>query len=219
MKFVVDENTKLYIGNNYYDGVKRIAGYISSDIQKVFGCEARIIEDKELIDENTVIIETLDLLSDDQLANGAGDLMFCDKNVINAIAGKREVYSFSMKNQNLVITGSDKRGTIYGMFHLSELMGVSPLVNWGEVKPLKKKEVILTDEDMIISKEPSVKFRGFFINDEWPAFGNWCTKRFGGFNAECYERVFELLLRFKGNYLWPGLHSLIWMDRELKMQD
>lgn len=50
-----------------------------------------------------------------------------------------------------------------------------------------------------------MKYRGFFINDEWPAFGTWADKHFGGINAACYECVFELLLRLKGNYLWPAM--------------
>ena len=94
----------------------------------------------------------------------------------------------------MVIAGSDKRGTIYGLFHISELLNVSPLVDWCDIKPQKLIEKVLTKEHCIVSKEPSVKYRGFFINDEWPAFGNWCMKNFGGFNASMYEHVFELLL-------------------------
>lgn len=56
-----------------------------------------------------------------------------------------------------------------------------------------------------VSTTPSVKYRGFFINDEWPAFGSWANKRFGGVNSECYRCIFELLLRLKGNYLWPAM--------------
>ena len=76
----------------------------------------------------------------------------------------------------LVIAGSDKRGTIYGLFYLSEKLGVSPLVNWNHVLPKRREYVILTEKDSFVSKEPSVKYRGFFINDEWPAFGTWVDK-------------------------------------------
>lgn len=98
-----------------------------------------------------------------------------------------------------------KRGTIYGLFYLSEKLGVSPLVNWNHVLPKRREYVILTEKDSFVSKEPSVKYRGFFINDEWPAFGTWADKHFGEINAACYECVFELLLRLKGNYLWPAM--------------
>ena len=58
-----------------------------------------------------------------------------------------------------------------------------------------------------MSKEPAVQFRGFFINDEWPCFGNWATSHYGGFNAKMYDHVFEYLLRMRGNYLWPAMWS------------
>lgn len=109
--------------------------------------------------------------------------------------------------QLLLICGSDKRGTIYGMFHLSERMGVSPLVYWGDAAPVRKSVMTIGKEIEMVSKEPSVRYRGFFINDEWPCFGNWTTSHFGGFTAEMYDHVFELLLRLKGNYLWPAMWS------------
>ncbi|ADL32929.1 alpha-glucuronidase Gh115A [Butyrivibrio proteoclasticus B316] len=131
---------------------------------------------------------------------------------LNDIRGKWETYSFQIVDDPypdvdhaLVIAGSDKRGTIYGLFHLSELLGVSPFVNWNHCYPRRRKNVVLTDECNMVSKEPSVRYRGFFINDEWPAFGNWATEHFGGINARCYEKIFELLLRLKGNYLWPAM--------------
>ena len=131
---------------------------------------------------------------------------------LDLIRGKWEVFSFQIVDNPidgvshaLIIAGSDKRGTIYGLYHLSELLGVSPLVTWNHVIPRRREDVYLTDAVNKTSKEPSVKYRGFFINDEWPAFGNWSERHFGGINAKCYERVFELLLRLKGNYLWPAM--------------
>ncbi|MBR4223305.1 MAG: glycosyl hydrolase 115 family protein [Oscillospiraceae bacterium] len=124
----------------------------------------------------------------------------------DAIAGKREVYSFTVKDDTITIVGSDKRGCIYGLFRISDIIGVSPLVDWSGLLPPHRDEIVIEDETYI-SKEPSVRYRGFFINDEWPAFGTWCTEHFGGFNAKMYEHVFELLLRMKGNYLWPAMWS------------
>ena len=104
-----------------------------------------------------------------------------------------------------LILGSDKRGTIYGLFSLSEAIGVSPMVYWGDA-PIPHREQIAFDElKPEVSKTPSVRYRGFFINDEWPAFGNWCMDHFGGFNADLYDCVFEFLLRMKGNYIWPAM--------------
>ncbi|HBA46332.1 MAG TPA: hypothetical protein DCZ91_00725 [Lachnospiraceae bacterium] len=107
----------------------------------------------------------------------------------------------------LLICGSDKRGTIYGMFALSEYIGVSPFSFWGDAEPARRDRIILHQDIETVSKEPSVKYRGFFINDEWPCFGNWVTEHFGGFNSKAYEFVFEFLLRLKGNYLWPAMWS------------
>ena len=88
---------------------------------------------------------------------------------LNDIRGKWETYSFQIVDDPypdvdhaLVIAGSDKRGTIYGLFHLSELLGVSPFVNWNHCYPRRRKNVVLTDECNMVSKEPSVRYRGFF---------------------------------------------------------
>ncbi len=123
------------------------------------------------------------------------------------IQGKREVYGFFVneKENALIIAGSDKRGTIYGLFHISEMFGVSPFTDWSGVPYPHRDSFEFTEKDSFVSKEPSVEYRGFFINDEWPAFGNWCMKHFGGVNAKMYEHIFELLLRLKGNYLWPAM--------------
>ncbi|MCR5733634.1 MAG: glycosyl hydrolase 115 family protein [Lachnospiraceae bacterium] len=133
-----------------------------------------------------------------------------DKRIAD-IRGKREVYSFLLyapdaaSSPVLMILGSDKRGTIYGLFHISELLHVSPWIWFADALPAKLESFTLSDADNVTSKEPSVKYRGFFINDEWPSFGSWTMEHFGGFTAEMYEHVFELILRLKGNYLWPAM--------------
>lgn len=125
------------------------------------------------------------------------------------VRGKRECFSFQLTELGeltlLVVAGSDKRGTIYGLFHISELMGVSPWVTFADVLPARRETVVFSAGDAMVSKEPSVKYRGFFINDEWPAFGNWTFEHFDGFTAEMYDLIFETLLRLKGNYLWPAM--------------
>ncbi len=133
---------------------------------------------------------------------------------LSSISGHREVYGiyfvdnpFEGVKKALVVAGSDKRGTIYGIFTLSEKIGVSPLVYWGDAYVKCTGSIVFNKEMEEISKEPSVRYRGFFINDEWPCFGNWAGKHFGGFCADMYDKVFELLLRLKGNYLWPAMWS------------
>lgn len=185
-----------------FSGVKKIADKVCVDIKRITNAKPVIKELKtaEEIKDDAVIFGTVghSVLIDDLI----------QKNKINLkkIEGKREVYAFVIADNKLIIAGSDKRGTIYGLFHLSEMMGVSPLVDWADVMPAKKDKIELQDVEFY-SNEPSVRFRGFFINDEWPACGNWSAKNFGGFNAKMYEHVFELLLRMKGNYLWPAMWS------------
>ncbi|SFC21028.1 glycosyl hydrolase 115 family protein [Butyrivibrio sp. YAB3001] len=188
-----------------FPGVNKIAELVREDIFLVTGFRAGEYS-KGSKCKNLVVFGTVDKSDFLEDLDERGLVKLSD------IRGKWESYSFQViddpmdgVDHALVIAGSDKRGTIYGLFHLSELLGVSPLVNWNHVFPRKRKNVTLTDEVNFVSKEPSVKYRGFFINDEWPAFGNWATEHFGGINARCYERIFELLLRLKGNYLWPAM--------------
>jgi hypothetical protein len=103
----------------------------------------------------------------------------------------------------LVIVGSDRRGAIYGTYDLSEKIGVSPWYWWADVPVAHKDNLFVTAGAH--ADKPGVRYRGFFINDEDPALGGWAKKKFGGANAQMYEHVFELLLRLKGNYLWPAM--------------
>ncbi|NLK74135.1 MAG: hypothetical protein GX288_02455 [Clostridiales bacterium] len=201
------EITPILVENTASEGVKRIATKVAGDIELVCGLKPSIYSKKEEINTPQVIIfatmgqsEIMDYLS----AEGKIDT--------DVICGKQEVYSIKLVENPidkiklaLVICGSDKRGTIYGMFHLSELLGVSPMVFWGDAKPAFQSNICLDEGIEMVSKEPSVKYRGFFINDEWPCFGNWAFGHYGGFNAVMYDKVFELLLRLKGNYLWPAM--------------
>ncbi|MDE7299458.1 MAG: glycosyl hydrolase 115 family protein, partial [Lachnospiraceae bacterium] len=132
---------------------------------------------------------------------------------LDGVREKREVYGIYLAQSArfpkglLVIAGSDKRGTIYGMFCISEKIGVSPWVFWADAVPKRRKEIVFGEEICTVSKEPSVKYRGFFINDEQPCFGNWAKEKYGSVKPgpELYRHIFELLLRLKGNYLWPAM--------------
>ena len=106
--------------------------------------------------------------------------------------------------QALVIVGNDKRGAAYGLFELSKQMGVSPWYWWADV-PVKQKKAIYVQVKTPFVDAPKVKYRGIFINDEAPCFSGWTKEKFGGVNHLAYEKVFELLLRLKANYLWPAM--------------
>jgi len=105
-----------------------------------------------------------------------------------------------------VIVGSDKRGTIFGMYELSEQLGVSPWYWWADV-PTKKRDNAYVVKGRYESGSPRVKYRGIFLNDEAPALTGWTNDKFGGRNSQFYTKVFELILRMRGNYLWPAMWS------------
>ncbi len=182
-------------------GVRRIADKVALDIEKVTGIRPAVVTEAK---GPGILCATLG-------RSPAIDALIADGSFPEAemIRGGWERYAIRKIGGRLVICGSDKRGTIYGMFALSEYIGVSPLCYWGDVEPLRRQDVSLGDDIQTVSKEPSVRYRGFFINDEWPCFGTWTNRHFGGFTAEMYDHVFELLLRLKGNYLWPAMWSSV----------
>lgn len=104
----------------------------------------------------------------------------------------------------LIIAGSDKRGTIYGIYELSQQLGVSPWYWWADV-PAKQRPSAYVLAGRYASGEPKVKYRGIFINDEAPCFSGWTKEKFGGVNSKMYTHMFELLLRLRANYLWPAM--------------
>jgi hypothetical protein len=195
----------LTVESEAFEGVKRITRKVAADFEKVCGVLPQITG-KPANGEAIIIFSTLG-------KSPLTDRLIREKKFDpSLIHGKREVYQIKLINEPfsgvskaLLICGSDKRGTIYGMFALSEYIGVSPLHFWGDVEPARRENIEITEKIETVSKEPSVRYRGFFINDEWPCFGTWAFSRYGGFNAEMYDHVFELLLRLKGNYMWPAM--------------
>ncbi len=199
------KKTVLLVEESAFEGVKRVAGKVAIDIEKVTGNKPQVVTSLAGLEkEKTQVIFCATVGKSELLSK----LSLEDK-----VQGKREVYAIRLVKDLegfadvLAICGSDKRGTIYGMFSLSEYIGVSPLCYWGDAEPVKRTEMLIGKDIETVSKEPSVRYRGFFINDEWPCFGNWVTSHFGDFNADAYEHVFEFLLRMKGNYLWPAMWS------------
>lgn len=126
------------------------------------------------------------------------------KAIVRRLRGRWEQYVITTDGDRLVIIGSDRRGTIYGIYELSRQLGVSPWYWWADA-PVNKHKVVYVRRGEYTDGEPAVRYRGIFINDEWPSFGGWATQQFGGINAKVYARVFELLLRLKANYCWPAM--------------
>ncbi|MBE6284041.1 MAG: hypothetical protein E7098_06840 [Mediterranea massiliensis] len=126
------------------------------------------------------------------------------KQLSKELSGKWEQYLIFTDKGKLVILGSDKRGTIYGIYELSKQIGVSPWY-WMADAPIQKHEQLFARSGIYTDGEPKVKYRGIFINDEWPSFGTWCQNQFGGINSKAYAHIFELMLRLKANYFWPAM--------------
>lgn len=199
MEIQFGENTYFYVEPEGFEGVRRIAEKAAQDFEAVTGIRPPVVREKR--PGQMILCATL----------GKSPLArkLLEQGALSDLAGKREVYQLLLTElegeKALVIFGSDKRGTIYGIFALSEYIGVSPLCFFGDAAPRKRESLTIGEDIQTISKEPSVKYRGFFINDEWPCFGTWATNRFGDVNAQCYDHIFEFLLRMKGNYLWPAM--------------
>lgn len=113
----------------------------------------------------------------------------------------------------LIIVGSDRRGAVFGTYDLSERMGVSPWHWFADVPVQRRADVFVPAGSR--RDQPKVRYRGFFINDEAPCLSGWAEKKFGGVNSAMYAHVFELLLRMKGNYLWPAM----WAPRAFAADD
>ncbi len=114
-------------------------------------------------------------------------------------------------NHLLIISGNDMRGAIYGIMDLSRQMGVSPWYWWADV-PIARQPLMGITKKLSFTDAPKVKYRGIFINDEAPSLAGWAKEKFGGFNHLFYEKVFELLLRLKGNYIWPAMWGNAFYD-------
>jgi len=132
-----------------------------------------------------------------------------------AVAGRWETYGRAVVEQNgrklLVIFGSDTRGAIWGVMDLTREMGVSPWEWWADVK-IQKKSRIAVDDALRISKEPTVKYRGIFLNDEEYGLFPWAAKTYdkklGNIGPKTYARIYELMWRLKANTLWPAMHTV-----------
>lgn len=194
----------ILVSKNDFQGVLRVTGHLENDLFKVSDLHAKQINKISEADY-VVIIGTLgksEII--DQLAKEG-------KIDTNQLKGKWEKFTTQIVDnpvkgvkKALVIAGSDKRGTIYGIYDLSSQIGVSPWYFWADV-PVKKQSELHVLPGIYSQGEPKVKYRGIFINDEAPALSGWAFEKYGGFNAKFYDTVFELILRMKGNYLWPSM--------------
>jgi hypothetical protein len=201
-------------------GVLRILELFRKDIAGVTGSVPALLLDTLPPSRTLVVVGTLGRspLIDTLVRRGKID--------VRGIAGEWEAslvqsveHPFPGVDRALVIAGSDKRGTIYAMFRISGQIGVSPWYWWADV-PLQRHASLYVLPGRHVDGPPSVKYRGIFLNDEFPALSKWIRAKYGevrlgvdppippgvaNYGHEFYERIFEVLLRLKGNYLWPAM--------------
>ncbi|TFH48605.1 MAG: glycosyl hydrolase, partial [Bacteroidia bacterium] len=211
----------LCISTDDWPGVVRALTDLQTDISSVTGHMPELITSGKIPRSEEIVI-----------AGTIGKSPLIDRLIrkgrINVadVAGRWECYlietvdrPFPGVEKALVIAGSDKRGTIYGIYQISEEIGISPWYWWADV-PARKSDGLYISPERRVLGEPSVKYRGIFLNDEAPALTNWVAWKYGmvkpsqnppvpagvaNYGSEFYSRIFELILRLKGNYLWPAM--------------
>ncbi|AYD49386.1 hypothetical protein D6B99_09275 [Arachidicoccus soli] len=204
-----------HISTIYYDQadaevVAKVAHLFAKDISSVSGEEPTVTSSSNPTVKTVVIIGTLG-------ENKLIDKLISSKKInVDSIRGGWEQFiikviknPFPKVSQALVIVGSDRRGTAYGTFTISKAIGVSPWYWWADVPVKKQKNIYIPNIDYS-SKEPSVKFRGIFINDEDWGMRPWASKNMDpnikSIGPNTYARICELLLRLKANTLAPAMH-------------
>jgi len=199
----------LCVETNDERSVIRASSDLADDVQRVTGIKPEVVSTSNG-QTNLVIIGTLGH------SNTVDRLAADGKLDVTGVRGEWESYTLQLVKhplpgveQALVIAGSDRRGTIYGIYQLSELIGVSPWYWWADV-PVRKRNFVALHGDIFKQGPPAVKYRGIFLNDEDWGLRPWASKTFdpatGNIGPKTYAKVFELLLRLHANYLWPAMH-------------
>jgi hypothetical protein len=202
---------EIYYEQNDYKVVEIAANHLAKDIENVTGSVPDVITDINKLGNSIVIIGTL---GKNEIIN---KLIKEGRIDTSGITGKWETYSIQVienPDRNiasaLIIVGSDRRGTAYGVYELSKQIGVSPWYWWADAPVHKKKNLVVT-KGIYSEGPPSVKYRGIFINDEDWGLKPWASKTYdpelGDIGPKTYMKVFELLLRLKANYCWPAMHE------------
>ena len=191
-----NDKVEIYMDANDCRGVSYAANALVKDIRNVSGSQATITSNRKA----TILVGTIG-------HSAAIDQLVKQKRINgNLLKGKREKFIITVVDNQLVIAGSDRRGTIYGIYELSQQMGVSPWYDWADV-PVEHHDSIFVNRGTYTDGEPAVRYRGIFLNDEAPCLTSWVKNTYGtGYgDHRFYQRVFELVLRLSGNMMWPAM--------------
>lgn len=198
----------ILVSGEDWQGVIRAASDLGQDIGRVTGMAAQVVK-ADTPRRGAIIVGTI---GKSPLIDG---LVEAGRLNVDGVKGQWESFVIETVDGSLVVAGSDKRGTIYGIYDISEKIGVSPWYWWADVQP-RKSASLYVRQGRYVQPSPKVKYRGIFINDEWPSFGGWATAKFGGLNAKMHARLFELLLRLKANYFWPAMWATAFNEDDPK---
>jgi hypothetical protein len=201
----------IYVSSNDFPVVQIAARLLAGDVERVTGIRPRIMSDASALGKTVVLIGTL---GQSVVVDG---LVKAGKLDAGKLRGKWETFGIQALDQPLpgvakalVIAGSDRRGTAYGVMELSRGIGVSPWHWWSDV-PVAKHSTLEVGSGTLFTSFPSIRYRGIFINDEWFAFYPWVIKTFDpgakDVGPRVYEKIFELMLRLRLNILWPSMCS------------
>src|SRR5882762_4450733 len=200
-----DAVAPLFVDARDFPGVIRAVNDLQQDVERVTGHKAPVVQDGTIVGSNVIIVGTVGKSEIISRLSNAGKID------VASIEGKWESFLIQVVEKPLpgvasalVIAGSDKRGTIFGIYELSEQIGVSPWYWWADV-PVQHRGALYVKAGTYVQGPPAVKYRGIFLNDEAPSLTGWVSEKFGTYNHQFYEKVFELLLRLKANYLWPAM--------------
>lgn len=200
-----NNRVEIYMDTNDCKGVSYAAHALLKDIKSVSGATATLTSDAGFLKKAdtarpAILVGTIG-------HSAAIDQLVKQKRVNgNLLKGKREKFIITLIDGQLVIAGSDQRGTIYGIYELSQQMGVSPWYDWADV-PVEHHDSIFVNKGIYTDGEPAVRYRGIFLNDEAPCLTSWVKNTYGTDYGDhrFYQRVFELVLRLRGNMMWPAM--------------
>lgn len=200
-----NNRVEIYMDTNDCKGVSYAAHALLKDIKSVSGATATLTSDAGFLKKAdtvrpAIIVGTIG-------HSAAIDQLVKQKRINgNLLKGKREKFIITLIDGQLVIAGSDRRGTIYGIYELSQQMGVSPWYDWADV-PVEHHDSIFVNKGIYTDGEPAVRYRGIFLNDEAPCLTSWVKNTYGTDYGDhrFYQRVFELVLRLRGNMMWPAM--------------
>lgn len=200
------------LDENVDSGILRAAGDFQADVERVTGVRPSLTSGGQPAQAEIMIVGQVGKspLLERLATEGQVDLAPLD-GAWEAFLIETVEHPLPGVDRALVVAGSDKRGTIYGLYELSEQIGVSPWYWWADVPPAHR-ESIHVKPDRVLDPGPAVRYRGIFLNDEAPALTGWAQEKFGGLNHRFYAHVFELILRLKGNYLWPAMWNNAFND-------